>query len=176
MKLKNNLIPAAMIGLIALTAGCVPVATGLPAGVQIPLPSKQAMRQAAAPRPLDRKPVVIENNRGGNVMAAISRRNQLEKWGGPVEIRGYCGSACTLFITLPNACLGKNATVGFHAPRLPGTHIIPPGVDDIMANYYRGGIKQRWNATWKHSLAIQRISADEYRRLDPQTRTCAPKG
>lgn len=116
--------------------------------------------------------VVIRDNKGGNVVRMIARRNELEQWGGPVEVRGYCGSACTLFITLPNACLAKDAAVGFHAPRLPSTHIIPTGVDKVMGAYYRNGILDRWNAEWSHNLKIQKISAAEYVRLDPQTRLC----
>ncbi|MDQ7262555.1 hypothetical protein NM680_12190 [Paracoccus sp. PS-1] len=118
------------------------------------------------------EPIVIMNNRGGNVVEAIRYRNRLAASGRPVEVRGYCRSACTIYITLPNACLGPNATVGFHAPRLPGTRIIPPIVDELMAQYYRNGILQMWNARWKHSLQMQKISAREYVRLDPQTRLC----
>ncbi|AGT07637.1 hypothetical protein [Paracoccus aminophilus] len=118
------------------------------------------------------EPVVILNNRGGNVVQTIQRRRQLEQSGVPVEVRGYCGSACTLFITMPNACLAPDATVGFHAPRIPNTTIIPPGVDDIMGSYYRNGVLERWNADWKHSLQIQKISAKEYVAADPQTRLC----
>lgn len=117
-------------------------------------------------------PIVIRDNKGGNVLRMIQQRNQLAASGRPVEIRGYCGSACTMLITLPNACLGPMATVGFHAPRIPNTTYIPPGVDDIMARYYRNGILDRWNAEWKHSLKIQKITAAEYVRLDPQTKIC----
>ncbi len=116
--------------------------------------------------------VVIRDNKGGNVMRAIQRRQQLEHWGGPVEIRGYCGSACTLFITMPNACLGPNATVGFHAPRIPNTTYIPPGVDEVMGRFYRNGILARWNETWKRQLKIEKISAKEYVQLDPDTKLC----
>ena len=77
-----------------------------------------------------------------------------------------------MLITLPNACLARDASVGFHAPRLPGTDIIPPIVDQLMALHYRNGILERWNAEWRHSLKIQKISAQEYVRLDPQTRLC----
>ncbi|MBT0778993.1 hypothetical protein [Paracoccus sp. pheM1] len=118
------------------------------------------------------KPIVIVNNRGGNVVEAIRQRNKLAASGRPVEVRGYCRSACTIYITLPNACLGPRATVGFHAPRIPGTTIIPPIVDELMAQYYRNGILHMWNARWKHSLKMQKISAREYVRLDPQTRLC----
>lgn len=118
------------------------------------------------------KPVVIMNNRGGNVLEAIKYRNQLARSGRPVEVRGYCRSACTVYITLPNACLGPKATVGFHAPRIPGTTIIPPIVDQLMAQHYRNGILRKWNSEWKYSLNMHKISARDYVRLDPQTRLC----
>lgn len=128
---------------------------------------------ATTPNATGQEPVVIRDNKGGNVIATIQRRQELERWGGPVEVRGYCGSACTLFITMPTACLGPNATVGFHAPRIPNTKIIPTGVDEIMGSYYRNGVLREWNNNWKHSLKIQKISAKEYVALDPETRLCA---
>lgn len=118
------------------------------------------------------KPVVIVNNKGGNVMEAIKYRNKLARSGRPIEVRGYCRSACTIYITLPNACLGPNAIVGFHAPRIPGTTIIPPIVDELMAQYYRNGILRKWNSEWKRSLKMHKISARDYVKLDPQTRLC----
>ncbi|WP_246184967.1 hypothetical protein [Paracoccus aestuariivivens] len=119
------------------------------------------------------KPIVIANDRGGNVVRTMQRRQELEASGRPVEIRGYCRSACTMYITMRNACLGPGATVGFHAPRIPNTHIIPPLVDQLMARYYRNGILQKWNSEWKHSLKMHKISAKQYVRLDPQTRLCS---
>ena len=106
------------------------------------------------------------------MLAAISRRDALAASGKPVEIRGYCRSACTIYITLPNACLGPGARVGFHAPRLPGTDIIPPLVDEMMAQFYRNGILEKWNAEWRSNLKMTVISAQEYKRLDPQVRLC----
>lgn len=117
-------------------------------------------------------PVVIANNKGGNVVRAIQYRQQLEMSGQPVEIRGYCRSACTIYITLPNACLAPDAVVGFHAPRIPHTQIIPPLVDEMMARFYRNGILAKWNNEWKHSLSMHKITAREYVALDPQTRLC----
>ena len=147
-------IPA-LIGLALTLAACVATTTAPPV--------------EAAPR---NKPIVIANNRGGNVIEMVQYRNKLAASGRPVEIRGYCGSACTILITMPNACLAPDGTVGFHAPRIPNTTIIPPLVDEIMARFYRNGVLARWNSTWKHSLKIQKISAKEYVRLDPQTRFC----
>lgn len=135
------------------------------------LATSLAPPQAEA-KPKGGAPIVIMNNRGGNVMEAVQYRQKLAASGRRVEIAGYCRSACTIYITLPNACLSPKATVGFHAPRIPGTTIIPPIVDQIMASYYRNGILQKWNSEWKHSLKMHKISARQYVRLDPQTRLC----
>ncbi|MCQ0970855.1 hypothetical protein MLD63_10505 [Paracoccus sp. TK19116] len=115
----------------------------------------------------------ILNDRGGNVLQAMSRRAELERYPGLVRIRGYCRSACTIYITLPNACLGSRATVGFHAPRIPDTTIIPPMVDQMMGQYYRNGIRDRWFGGWNRSLKMHKMSAQEYVRLDPQTKLCS---
>jgi len=118
------------------------------------------------------KPIVIYNDKGGNVLRTMQHREKLVASGRRVEVRGYCRSACTMYITMPNACLGPNATVGFHAPRIPNTQIIPPIVDQLMARYYRNGILRKWNSEWKHSLKMHKISAKQYVALDPQTKLC----
>lgn len=114
----------------------------------------------------------IRDDRGGNVMAAVARRDELERTGRVIAIRGYCRSACTIYTTMTHACLGPGAVIGFHAPRLPNTTIIPPLVGDIMGRYYRNGILQRWNNGWSRSIEMHRISAKEYVRLDPQAKLC----
>lgn len=114
----------------------------------------------------------VMNDRGGNVVEMTQTRSRLENSGKTVRIRGYCRSACTMLITMRNACLGPGARVGFHAPRLPNTSIIPPYVDQIMGSYYRNGIRERWFGGWNRSLDMTVISAREYVRLDPQTRIC----
>lgn len=118
----------------------------------------------------------IWNDKGGNVVHMIQRRNDLQHSARPIRIRGVCDSACTILTTLPNACLGPRLTIGFHAPRIPGTRFIPPLVDEIMGEYYRAGIRERWFGGWNRSLAIHRITAREYVRLDPQVRICDSLG
>ena len=115
----------------------------------------------------------VWNNRGGNVLEMVQTRQELASSGRTVRIRGYCRSACTILTTMPNACLGPQARIGFHAPRIQGTQIIPPYVDQVMANFYRNGILRKWNAEWRYSLDMVKISAREYHRLDPATPICA---
>lgn len=117
-------------------------------------------------------PIVIRNDDGGNVTGYILRRNELASSGRRVVFRGYCASACTMLITIPNACLAPDATVGFHAPHFIGSGKPAPMINQLMAQYYRNGILQKWNSTWSKSLKMQVISAKEYVRLDPQTKLC----
>ena len=114
----------------------------------------------------------VWNNRGGNVLEMVQTRQELASSGRTVRIRGYCRSACTILTTMPNACLGPQARIGFHAPRIQGTQIIPPYVYQIMVNFYRGGIRERWFGGWNRSMEMKIISAREYVRLDPQARIC----
>ena len=123
-------------------------------------------------QPAPQTPIVVLNNRGGNVMQMMAYRAELAGSGRPVQIRGVCNSACTMLTTLPNACLAPDASIGFHAPRIPGTQVIPPIVDQLMATTYRNGIRARWYNEWRHSLTIRSISAREYVALDPLTRLC----
>ena len=114
----------------------------------------------------------VWNHKGGNVLQMVQTRQELAATGRTVRIRGYCRSACTMLTTLPNACLGPQARIGFHAPRIPNTRIIPPYVDQIMGSFYRAGIRDRWFAGWNRSAEMQVISAREYVRLDPQAKIC----
>ncbi|MFD1795059.1 hypothetical protein FQV27_14715 [Paracoccus aurantiacus] len=120
----------------------------------------------------NRRFIDVIDHKGGNVLDMVKLRSRLENGRKPVRVRGYCRSACTMLITMNNACLGPKATVGFHAPRIPGTAIIPPYVDQIMASYYRNGILKKWNQEWRGSLKMHVITARDYVRLDPQTKIC----
>ncbi|AGT09078.1 hypothetical protein [Paracoccus aminophilus] len=144
-----------------------PTALFLAATFALALSSGLSIAQQSDSRYID-----IPDNSGGNVMEMVRYRESLERSGKIVRIRGYCRSACTMLTTLPNACLGPKATIGFHAPRLPGTEIIPPYVDQIMGNYYRNGIRDRWFGGWNRSIDMHVISAQEYVRLDPQAKIC----
>ena len=99
------------------------------------------------------KPIVIMNNKGGNVVQTMQHREKLVASGRPVEIRGYCRSACTMYITMPNACLAPDATIGFHAPRLPGTQVIPPIGDHAWLRMPRWVLYSSSSPCWRPSCA-----------------------
>lgn len=170
--MKSALILTLPLLLVACTAPPLPAGNAAPV---VPVGAAAAPAQTTATTPVaapPAAPLVIHDNRGGNVLQTMAQRAELIASGRPVRISGICDSACTMFITMPNACLAPDARVGFHAPRLPGTQVIPPIVDQMMATTYRNGIRARWYGEWRHQLAIQRITAQEYVALDPMTRIC----
>lgn len=116
------------------------------------------------------EPYIIRNDGGGQLISAEADRAMLFAWGGRVEIRGYCRSACLMFTTLPNACLHPRARLGFHGANV---NVGPIG-NQQMAKYMRNGIREKYLAEWQHIpfTEIHTITAREYVALDPQTKIC----
>lgn len=125
----------------------------------------------------DRRPLpdgdlyVIKNDGGGQLISAEADRAVLKLWGGPVQIEGYCNSACLMFTTLPNACLDPELTLGFHGANVNVGFVGNPQV----SKYLRNGVKRKFDEEWQFVPfnEIHRISAQEYVQLDPETRLCS---
>ena len=113
---------------------------------------------------------VIRNDGGGNVSDYIRTRERLAKLDS-VRIEGKCYSACTIFTTLPNACVHPAAAIGFHgtSPRVP---FIQRALDMRLGRYYRGEVRRLYEATWRKSLRLHVISGRELKRLDPKIKLC----
>lgn len=116
------------------------------------------------------EPYIIRRDGGGQIISAEADRQMLLDWGGRVEIRGYCYSACIIFTTLPNACLGPNLKLGFHSSNV---NVGPVG-NQQLARYMRGGVRQRFLQEWQYipPTEIHKITAEEYVALDPRTKIC----
>ena len=111
------------------------------------------------------EPHVIENNQGGQTVAFIADRKRLVAWGGKVMIKGYCNSACGVFVTMPNACIDKDSRLGFHASSTSlGSSMVSP--------HLRGEIKRRYLEEWQFSEVMIYIPAKEYVVMDPETKIC----
>lgn len=120
--------------------------------------------------PPTEEPYVIRRDGGGQLISAEADRAMLARWGGRVEIRNYCYSACVIFTTLPNACLGRKARIGFHGSNV---NVGPIG-NQQMAKYMRNGVRRMYLNEWQKIPPddIHIISAREYVRLDPETKLC----
>lgn len=122
--------------------------------------------------------IVIRNDGGGNINAYRARRAELAR-ADQVEIREKCLSACVIFTTLPNACIGPHAKIGFHGttPK-SGIPQIDLWLDMRMGEYFRGEAKRLFVEEWRNlqgKNAFHVISAKEYKRLDPEIRICKAK-
>ena len=118
------------------------------------------------------EPYVISRDGGGQLISAEADRARLVAWGGLVEIRGYCASACVIFTTMPNACVGPKARIGFHGSNV---NLGPIG-NQQMAKYLRGEAKQTYLDDWQFvpPTEMRWIMAAEYQKLDPDIKFCTP--
>jgi hypothetical protein len=116
------------------------------------------------------EPYLIHRDGGGQIISAEADRARLLAWGGQVEIRDYCASACVIFTTLPNACLGPASKVGFHSSNV---NVGPIG-NQQMARYLRGEVKAKFLAEWQYVPQDQMhwTSARDYVKLDPLVKLC----
>jgi len=114
-------------------------------------------------------PLVIRDDAGGRVDWRAEKIAQLRRSGQPVELRGECMSACTMYLSLPQVCVAANTTFGFHGPSFYG---IPLNAHDfdywsgVIAAHYPPAIAE-WYLTdarfARHRL--RRISGGEMIRL-----------
>lgn len=115
--------------------------------------------------------VTISNNGGGHTLSFDAERARLEKTNKQVIINGYCASACTIFYSLPNACMAKGSSLHFH-----GSSGAPLGVlvaDAILAKHYRAGIKEGFLNEWIHlTKPMKKLDRNQVRLLDPDTKFC----
>ncbi len=119
------------------------------------------------------EPYIIRNDGGGQLISAEADRASLKFWGGQVEIRGKCASACVIFTTLPNACIGHRSRIGFHGSNVDRG----PIGNQQMSKYLRGAARARFEAEWKFipTDEIHWVKARDYVKLDPQVRLCPRK-
>ena len=116
------------------------------------------------------EPYDILRDGGGQIISAEADRARLLAWGGQVRIREYCASSCVIFTTLPNACIGPSARIGFHGSNV---NVGPIG-NQQMAKYLRGEVKARYLAEWQHipQTGMHWVKARDFVKLDPLVKIC----
>ncbi|WP_231725076.1 hypothetical protein [Thalassovita mediterranea] len=101
--------------------------------------------------------VRVSNDGGGSLPARLNELRQLRNSGQRVEIRrGYCNSACTLYLGLENTCVSPNARFGFHGPQIAtrGLRMLPDDFEKwsrTMAEHYPSQLKGWFLQTARHS-------------------------
>ncbi len=100
--------------------------------------------------------LVVSNDRGGLVRQRDTEIRALQQSGQPVQLRGRCLSACTMYLSLPNVCVAPQATFGFHGPSWYGDALSPAAFEhwsQVMAGHYREPLR-----SWYLSTARYRIN------------------
>lgn len=115
----------------------------------------------------------VRNDGGGNVSDYVRQRERLAKLDS-VRIEGKCLSSCTIFTTLPNACVHPQAQIGFHGT-LPRVPFIQRALDMRLGNFYRGEVKRRYDREWRHLRGKNQfhiVTGLELKGLDPKIKLC----
>lgn len=114
------------------------------------------------------EPIVLTDSDGGNIYAHAADWRRYEASGQEVQLRGYCVSACTMFLSLENVCVGPRARFGFHATR-----------GDIFGTYRRfltPPLRAWFDANARRSRVWVWLSVAELQAIQPGVRVCRNRG
>ncbi|MEZ5779567.1 MAG: hypothetical protein R3E44_14525 [Paracoccaceae bacterium] len=133
-------------------------------------PVSPAIRAEAATVETTR--TIITNDTGGSVAERVRTIRKMRHEGQGVAIpRGRCLSACTLYLGLPNTCVGRRARFGFHGPSSATPGIGLPRAEferwsRIMAEHYPTPIRRWFLQTARHrTIGVYMVSGAELIRL-----------
>ncbi|WP_460273033.1 hypothetical protein [Celeribacter sp. ULVN23_4] len=93
--------------------------------------------------------IEVRNDPGGVLAERVREIERMRASGLQVRIvDGYCNSACTMYLGVPNSCISKNVSFGFHGPmsQFYGMALPPDDFEywsGVMASYYPRAI-QDW--------------------------------
>lgn len=110
----------------------------------------------SAPRAATANTVVVFDDPGGSVSERVEIVRRLASAGTNVEIRGsYCLSACTMYLSLTDACVAPRTIFGFHGPSsaLYGIALSPAKFEKwsiVMANHYPEPIRSWYMNEGRH--------------------------
>ena len=121
-------------------------------------------------------PLVIKNDRGGLVTRYIDRIKDLRRTGQPVEIRGeVCLSSCTMYLGLPQTCISRKTSFGFHGPSSYGAPLDQKTFDRwsrIIASHYPAPLAEWFMNDARHSIwNVRHVRGSELIRMG--IRECA---
>lgn len=105
--------------------------------------------------PVAADPLVIRNDRGGEVVERLAQIMLLQSTGQSVEIRGQCMSSCTMLLVLERVCVAPDARLGFHGPSSYGRALDAVSFNEwsrVIASHYPPAV-----AKWYMSEARFRI-------------------
>lgn len=110
-------------------------------------------------------PLRIVNDTGGNPYEYAALYRELLASGRAVKL-GECNSACTMLMSLPNACLLRGKRFGFHASNFGGRF------NGVVAQHYTPRIREAFERDWGRSRVMRKFTAEELVAIDPALKLC----
>ena len=115
---------------------------------------------------------IVQSDRGGWLSQRSQEIRQMRATGQRVELRGICLSACTMYLSLPNTCVARDASLGFHGPSRNGRRLSKRDFDHwsrVMADNYREPLRSWFMNTGRHrTWGYHTISGAELIRMGYQ--------
>lgn len=122
----------------------------------------------AGPRISRRNVMIVANDPGGSVSQRAREIRALQRAGTRVEIRrGYCNSACTMYLSLSNLCIRRSVVFGFHGPSSAayGIALLPDDFERwsrVMADHYPSSIRMWFMREARHiTVGLTKVSGRE---------------
>ena len=116
--------------------------------------------------------LVVQNDPGGRLSDRVAQIQQIRASGTQVRITGgYCNSACTMYLGLPNTCISKRVSFGFHGPMSQFYGMALPRDQfeywsGVMAAHYPSSIRGWFMNEARHTLVgLKTVSGRELVRL-----------
>lgn len=137
------------------------------AGLAITLMAPQAV---TAQTNISSAPLVVGNDRGGDLRERIYEIRALRQTGQPVQIQGrICYSTCTMYLGLPQTCVSPTTTFGFHGPSSYGLPLAPAVFDrasELIRDHYPQQLQKWYMESARHQIwSLHRISGTEIIRM-----------
>lgn len=128
--------------------------------------------QAAHARIIGPPQILVTHDLGGPVEDRMRRVERMRLRGEGVAIPyGRCISACTLYLALPDTCVGQNAEFGFHGPSAATKGIGLPleefyRISAAMADHYPAPLREWFLSTARYStLTYHKVSGAQLIKL-----------
>jgi hypothetical protein len=94
-----------------------------------------------------------------------------------VRITGVCKSSCTMFLSLPHACVAPGASLGFHGPSSKDVSIRNLlGLVDKIADHHPAEIAAQFRSDWGLSRDFTWLTGAEVLAMVPGLATCKEIG
>lgn len=114
--------------------------------------------------PITADTLIIGNDPGGRIDLRQRAIRLIRQAGDRVEIRGgFCNSACTMYLGLPNMCVSASTVFGFHGPSsgAPGIPLRPANFEKwsrVMSENYPAPLRNWFMADARYELSgIKRV-------------------